>query len=1019
MKASFSSWGAVVALTFGSLLPALLAPPAHAVERTVTNTADSGPGSLRQVALNAAPGDTILFAVRGEIRLTSGEIVLDKNLTISGPGAIDLSIANFNHRVFRIQSGVTVSISGLTLVGRVQGTSGADAAAAASGENGGDGGDGGTVGGGAIANHGTLTLTGCLLNGTARGGDGGDGGPAGEGGAQHGHGGDGGLALGGAIYNDARLTMQRCTLDGNVAAGGAGGWGGSGIGEDVSGGNGGNGGVSRGGALFSAGLAIVTNCTFQRSLSLGGSGGDFGFGGTNDLTRYGVVGAPGAALGGAIANAGQMRLVSSTLTANRAFGGTALTIVSDSEGGGLSAEGHDATFTRVLSTIIAGNSTRSRSFMEDEELTDTFGPILSLGHNLIGILDPGLPLEDRDGFLLDDTDRHGTVAAPLDPKLGQLTYNGGKTQTLEPLPDSPALDAGFCDALTIDQRGVTRPINLPNVPNAPGSDGCDIGAVEVKAPAPGTFVVNTLDDHDDGTCSTEDCSLRDALRAALLRAGEDNITFKASLSGTLSLMLGEVWVQSPVRLTGPGRDKVKIDAHGDSRIFFVRQCRATIGGLNMVQGFAQHGGALEAAGATLTLRDCAFTNNRAQQTGGALFCNSATIRVLNTTLRSNQARDGGAIGMPIGFRGEVTLESCVLRDNRANVGGGAVYMQTVEPAPFTAINCGFVNNTATEGGALDIYGRDVALRDSLFQGNTALVGGAIVLISGDGSITNCRFDSNRTTTPGGSGGALVYGLGREPLVVRGSTFVNNQAGRGGAIHNNGVMQMASCTFSSNKANRGGGLFNSGGGRAGLVSCTLSDNTMQTEGGGAYNDSLASLSLRNCTIAANVDDGQNTDSIGGGVSNAGLLVLNHCTITRNAAAQIAGGVNSSHREARATVTNTIIAGNQARDAPDVTGDFISQGFNLIGVADGGRGFTQSTDQTGTASSPLAPNLLAVTEEGVTYYRPLGGSPALDKGTVADLPRDALRQPRPVDLANVPNATGGDGSDIGAIEVQSVP
>src|SRR5213083_2429943 len=52
---------------------------------TVTNTNDSGPGSLRQALADAHDGDTINFAVTGAISLTNAEVVINKNITISGP----------------------------------------------------------------------------------------------------------------------------------------------------------------------------------------------------------------------------------------------------------------------------------------------------------------------------------------------------------------------------------------------------------------------------------------------------------------------------------------------------------------------------------------------------------------------------------------------------------------------------------------------------------------------------------------------------------------------------------------------------------------------------------------------------------------------------------------------------------------------------------------------------------------------------------------------------------------------
>ena len=103
----------------GVLLLCAMAMQAHAATITVTNTNDSGSGSLRQALAVAHDGDRITFAVSGTIMLTSDELVVTKNITISGPGADQLSIDASNTLggvcIFHIVSGEAVTISGLTI----------------------------------------------------------------------------------------------------------------------------------------------------------------------------------------------------------------------------------------------------------------------------------------------------------------------------------------------------------------------------------------------------------------------------------------------------------------------------------------------------------------------------------------------------------------------------------------------------------------------------------------------------------------------------------------------------------------------------------------------------------------------------------------------------------------------------------------------------------------------------------------------------------------------------------------
>jgi hypothetical protein len=108
-------------LIAGLVLDAGYVPEASAATHTVTNLNDNGPGSVRQIINDATSGDIINFGVTGTITLTSGELNIDKDLTIEGPGVNDLSISGSNSsRVINIYSwgipgGVVLTVSNITI----------------------------------------------------------------------------------------------------------------------------------------------------------------------------------------------------------------------------------------------------------------------------------------------------------------------------------------------------------------------------------------------------------------------------------------------------------------------------------------------------------------------------------------------------------------------------------------------------------------------------------------------------------------------------------------------------------------------------------------------------------------------------------------------------------------------------------------------------------------------------------------------------------------------------------------
>jgi N-acetylneuraminic acid mutarotase len=168
----------------------------HADIITVTNTNDSGPGSLRQALVDSHDGDTINFdpALNGQtILLTTAELAIARNVTISGPGANLLAVSRDQNapgfRIFHVAPNHTVIIQGITI------THGID-----------------VTGAGIWNDHATLTVNSCAVTGNSA---------------------TDSKYAGGGILNDgfccgagsglATLTVMNSTISGNSANAGFGG----------------------------------------------------------------------------------------------------------------------------------------------------------------------------------------------------------------------------------------------------------------------------------------------------------------------------------------------------------------------------------------------------------------------------------------------------------------------------------------------------------------------------------------------------------------------------------------------------------------------------------------------------------------------------------------------------------------------------------------------------------------------------------------------------------------------------
>ena len=266
-----------------------------------TGTGSGSSGDLRYAITqaNLSPGSTIQFSVTGTIQLGCSLPSLSQNITITGPGESSLTIngggSSSNYNAFTVDSGVTATISGLTVANFYL-----------------------TGDGGGIINDGTLTLTNDTISGNSA--SGGGGGLANSGtlmvsnsAFSSNSGGDGG-----GIVNYATATVSGSIFNSNSAS------------------------YGDGGGLLNYGSATVSGSSFAGNSATSGEGGG--------LSNYATVTVSGctysnnsASDGGGIVNYTTATVSGSAFTSNS---------VSYGSGGGLLNDG----LATVSGSSFAGNS---------------------------------------------------------------------------------------------------------------------------------------------------------------------------------------------------------------------------------------------------------------------------------------------------------------------------------------------------------------------------------------------------------------------------------------------------------------------------------------------------------------------------------------------------------------------------------------------------------------------------------------------------------------------------------------
>lgn len=800
----------------------------------VTNTADSGPGSLRQALADAAatPGsNTILFGssfngeVADTITLTSTELTVNDTdgVTIDASavtGGVTIS-GNSARRIFNITGG-TVAMRRIHLTG-------------------GNGSGGGVPAnyGGAIQTAGTLTLTECSISASA-------------------------AFAGGAIFNvggTQLLTLTRCTLSGNNAS-----YGGAIQNEAVLAATqstfSGNFAATNGGAIsspFGKPVSLV-HCTVSNNQATGLGGGGTGsafslnntiLAGNTDTTAGtssdnldGTPALSGANLTsgdpilGALAdNGGQtktMRLLHGSPAINAASGST---ITSDQRGraiigtGDIGAyENQRPSFSTQPASQMVGEGTPNLVVpftVTDDESTPAQLTMVELKKNTIVV--PGAtfggsganrtvtlpgPFTPADnGALYTVTISDGTatrvsstftltvISDTTPPTLNNVAVSGNRlTLTLtfsEPMSPASAGDrfnynvSGGIVINAAQANGAVVTLTLGTALAFNTSYTLSTNNVTDQASTPNTINPNPTNTplfvyQPLVTTSAGDTS-PGSLRQVVANAPTGTvITFAPALAGQTITLGGELLVDASRAITLDASEVtggVKLDGNNATRLASVAAgASLTLKNLTLTRGNGSggNGGAISTAG-TVVAEDCTFSANAATGVGGAIFSSGgSTLTLTRCTVAGNTVSyEGGGVRSTAAT---LTATNCTFTGNTAVI-GGALSIADGGPAA-TLTQCTVAGNTATGvtvpgplnagGGGLFFYGKDATIANCLVAGNSSQTGFGVDVeaVGGVFTLSGNVIGNNDTVAAIFPAGPLV-GTTAAPLAARLAPLANN------------------------------------------------------------------------------------------------------------------------------------------------------------------------------------------------------------------------------------------------------
>jgi large repetitive protein len=300
-------------------------------------------------------------------------------------------------------------------------------------------------------------------------------------------------------------------------------------------------------------------------------------------------------------------------------------------------------------------------------------------------------------------------------------------------------------------------------------------------------------------------------------------------------------------------------------------------------------------------------------------------------------------------------------------------------------------------------------------------------------------------------GAGILNVGGSDLTLVRVTVTGNEAvsegggtryASGGGIFSSASLTLRESIVSGNLAVAAGGTENIAGG-AGVESeghlfverSTISDNLAEAVGEGepkaeAFGGGIAisllagSSIVEESTVSGNfaraVDATDAAVALGGGIGGSTINITGSTIVENGADLDAAGALNPNVEGDNLAMLGVSLARDSLVAAPQGEGGncanpLLSGGFNL---EDGDScGFTKSSDLV-NADAGFDP-VLKDNGGPTPTHALLAGSIAIDRGNSFGSDVDQRGLPRPSDFPAISNKEGGDGSDIGAFELQVPP